>query len=255
MDAGKYIDLAVGLAQTALGLFLAWRAFIVTLKVPPEGEHLRHKSVFVLCCIAVIVLAGTQTYRNFGLSETLARIEQGINKPAPTPIVNIPPAIIKTTPKHTHVTFGTLGTDRDMYWNIKSGEVPALDAEYTAADFQVRDPLLGAKVVVATKEHPTDLSLKQILKTLEFKRIAPLSPHKGGRFTFESASALTKDEWAAISTGDGNVCIAGAIKWADDTGKYETYLEQCGLAIKKADGSFVWQWRVGPDNNIEKKRP
>jgi hypothetical protein len=37
MDTGKYIDLGIGLVQTALGLYLAWRAFIVTLKVPTEA--------------------------------------------------------------------------------------------------------------------------------------------------------------------------------------------------------------------------
>jgi len=96
-------------------------------------------------------------------------------------------------PQHTHVMFGSLA-DPNTYYRVISGEVAAADAQYSASgEFQVQEPMLGAKVMVCTNKNPCKEPFEKIIKKLEFKRIAPLNPHgPGGRITYESASGLSQ---------------------------------------------------------------
>jgi hypothetical protein len=119
MAVDKYLDFGIGVAQVALGVYLAWKAFIVTLKVPVDAEHPKHKAIFGVCCIVVILFAGAQTYRNFGLSDKIDRIVANTSRPQPTPVINVPPPIVNVPPQipakaKFQFTFWPVGSDERM---------------------------------------------------------------------------------------------------------------------------------------------
>ena len=74
MSWGQCFDLVIGLVQASLGVFLSWKAFLVSLKDLPAEEQMNHKRIFALCCVLIVLLTGVQTYRNFTLDKTLDTI-------------------------------------------------------------------------------------------------------------------------------------------------------------------------------------
>jgi len=95
MDSGKYIDLGIGLAQATLGVYLGWKAFKVSLNDLRQKQRQKQKAVFAGCCVAVILLAGVQTYRSFGLSDKLDKIEANTERPTTIPTINVPAPVVK----------------------------------------------------------------------------------------------------------------------------------------------------------------
>jgi hypothetical protein len=177
---------------------------------------------------------------------------------APPPQPSTPTVVVKSggqrPNRHTHVTFD-VSQDGAGYHNIQEGLIPELDvAFYDSGDWQVQKPSFGAGVATATATNPYDNSnLQDKLKTVLYRNAAPLNPHAPGGWISVDGDRLTSHDMQELANEKAGFCIYGSMRWSDETGRYETFIDQCLLASHKDDGSKYLQWRIGSHNNVEKK--
>lgn len=76
------IDFVIGVAQIALGVFLSWKAFVVSIADLPKVRRKKYLFTFGISSIAVIALSSTQIYRGVAFNkkvEVLAdKTDQGL---------------------------------------------------------------------------------------------------------------------------------------------------------------------------------
>ncbi len=255
MDTNKYIDLSVGLAQAALGVYLSWRAFLVSLTGLTESEQRKHRTVFALCCLAVIALAGVQTYRNFGVDRKLDKIEANTEKVQPAPIVNVQLPAAPVAPNHTIVAWDHPFAEPQPapLLPFQTSKQPSLNIGYSnvgsftmlSAKEQGKFVLLPyAEVAGALQKYK-----KEILKA-PIHAGGVLVPHDPGH-TYWSyyAPPLSDQDVADLYSGAKALCGMAIVTWTDAAGMYRTYFHQC--VFHQVDGSF--NWHGGPDHNREEK--
>jgi hypothetical protein len=259
MDSGRYIDLGVGVAQAGLGCYLSWKAFVATLKVPKKSEHPKHKGIFAFCCLAVIALTAVQTYRNFGLDSKLDKIESNTEKP-PQVTVNIPPQPAPApAPKHSSVEFdGEPSSSQrmglpDLRYQLQAQAQPGVVFAFrNAGDFTVQQPAdAGVAVLVPSAKMGT--SFEDNRKSLRFGpsagNLLPHSPN-GAAYNTARGPTLTGDDVIKIKNGDLCLCAIGAVRWSDDTGKYETDFEYC---LQSEPDHRSLNWHIMKETNVEHK--
>lgn len=157
---------------------------------------------------------------------------------------------IPLPPKHTHVRFVPAAGNSNP--QLKGGEEPRIPLLFTnVGDFPLREPRVAGLLKV--------LLLPEMSKgyakyggMLHFKDPGGvLLPHTSdGAYQDIIGERLTAEEAGALNGGTSAFCGIGAVRWKDDTGRYETRFFEC-LFRDPHDGIFAWHSMV--ENNSELK--
>jgi hypothetical protein len=207
MDANGVLDVLIGVAQATLGLFLAWKAFVITLKAPAKSERSGQKRIFVACGLAVICLAGIQTYRSLGLSQKLTRIE--LNTAASL---------------HAHINVeGPYGVTGDPYLPYKAGHVPQVGIIYQAMGEQPADDSyvsLGLDVVPLPLADDDEVAVwRHSALHGSARGSGTLNPHSpGASASVTTRSSLSDREVLGLNDGVLQLCVTVRALWKDQTG-------------------------------------
>ncbi len=156
--------------------------------------------------------------------------------------------VISLPPKHTHASFVPAAGNSNP--QLKGGEEPRIPLLFkNIGDFPLREPRVGGLLKV--------LSLTEMSKgfakyggMLHFKDPGGvLPPHTSdGAYQDIIGERLTTEEASALNGGISAFCGIGAVRWKDDTGRYETRFFEC-LFRDPHDGIFAWHSMV--ENNSE----
>ena len=239
MDFGHLFDLLVGIAQASLGVFLAWKAFVATLKVPEESTHKKQKGVFALCCIAVIVLTGLQTYRNFGLSSRLEKIEENTQKP----------------PNHTAVGYMSVEMASERLkiaplLSLEVGQRPQIPiAFHNVGNYPLDSPSDGFVLDLVPKED-ANLAFDKERQKMQFSPVSgSMTAHSetGGYHTAVGPN-VTKEDATRFLNGEVYLCGFGAVKWRDESGWYETHFNEC---LQEEPNHRSANWHNMPEDEKE----
>jgi hypothetical protein len=259
MDGGRWTDLIIGLAQAGFGMFLAWRAFIVGLSALPEPERQKHRTVFSLCSLAVILLAGVQTYRSFGLDKKLEKIEANTERQQAAPIINIPPPVVNIPsptprPEHAKVSWIYLPLPINNFplLPLRIGEVPTIGFGFqNIGDFDVLSPNTGVTIAVISKAEIAGSFARMYPGIVRRGDTGTFPPHTTEmKYASYTGPALTKEDVNGLSDGTRELCAIGSVWWKDTTGGYDTRLFRCMFV--QLDHSFNWE--TLPEDNTEHRR-
>jgi hypothetical protein len=88
--------------------------------------------------------------------------------------------------------------------------------------------------------------------TPEIKRQEPiiggvLNPNVGKFFRTFQGDSLTREQVKSFNQSETDLCVIGMLDWEDDTGHYQTRLEQC--LVKESSRRFLSH--AGLNNNVE----
>lgn len=229
MDSGKWVDLAIGLAQSAVGVFLSWKAYVVSLKDFPKKQQRKDSLVFSLCCIAVIALAGVQTYRNFGLTDQLN-------------------AIATNTRRQASINIFPRAEDRAIPIPLKPGD--SLWVNYTYEDVGEESPK-DLRIFARTSLEYGPLEDRAIYERawtnfLEVSRndapnygIIRELPMRTPFFgTTKGTHILNEKELVDVQEGRAHIFLEVSIHYTDDTGKW--IQEGCFLVEPPAFPTSSW---------------
>jgi hypothetical protein len=270
METGQYIDLGIGIVQAALGVYLSWKAFIVSLKDFSPMEQKRHMAIFGVCCLAVIALAGVQTYRNFGLDRKLDKIEANTEKPQQAPTVNVAPPSVSVSPQivmptpappkeHTRATFMTpfgTGNLNEKVLPYRRDEKIEMNIGYkNAGDFTLRPVEMRPAILIVPVSELGTVFHNHRNQLLTATRIGSgaLVPHVDTiAFHTEFGPTLTDDDVASLNNGSKILCAIATLKWRDDSGLYETDFSECLVAEPPAPGGG-FNWHIGSETDVEHK--
>jgi hypothetical protein len=216
----------------------------VTLRVPTEAAHRKHKRIFAACCLMVILLSGAQVYRSFGLGKELKKIERNMEE-------NLHASIMFTDP---------LGVTGDPYLPFHTDETPDVGIFFlNSGDKPVDEGFVGYGLDVV----PFPLSPEQEQATWRnshlHKTIAPTGaiPPRGqqGHYnTVTTEQPLSEQQAIGLEHGLLALCATARVVWTDKTGKYCTYHFKC---FHREPGNWnpaVFNWHIqGWDYNREQR--
>jgi hypothetical protein len=159
--------------------------------------------------------------------------------------------------EHTHVEYyPVLEAERLLgipNHSLQSGDTPTIPVAFrNAGGFAVKEPTDSLLLtLVPSKNLLTAFrdQRKNFISSPSPSGSMPAGSTQGSYHT-ATGTALKDSDIASIISGDLALCGFGLVRWADDTGKYETYFSQC-LEIEPDHKSS--NWHVLKENNVEKK--
>ena len=250
-----WTDILIVVLVAVTQLVITW--YGVHISVP---EH-RARNGLVIGIIGVIgvCIAGWGAYRSIQgqekLQAQLDKIQHNTETPPLPPVVNVTVPPTSPPPAHTHVAYLAIPdaaqkSNSPMYMAVKEGEKPTAPVAFTnVGAYAVEEPA-DACAIVLTPPKNIDAAL------LKARREMKISPASGaipanwnlGGYHTATGPTITADDVKKFVAGDLDVCVFGAVRWKDATGRYETHFAQC-LEIE-SDRTHA-NWHSPKENNLE----
>lgn len=190
----------------------------------------------------------------------LDKIEQNtehdrpVNVTVPAPIVNL------SGSRHTHVeylspmeAFGY--THLPNVLPLHPGQIPTIPFMFkNAGDYAVLRPQ-DSGLVVLLPFKSSDKQYDKLYKKLQFMVPGGNIPARSGNAAYHTVLGpeLNATNMEQLRKQELSLCNVGAVRWSDETGRYETRIFQCLSSEDPVQGGY--NWHTGPQNNEEKKLP
>ncbi len=153
-------------------------------------------------------------------------------------------------PHHTHVSYVPAAGNRNP--QLHGGEEPSVPMVFkNIGDFPVEEPR-DSGLLKITPTSGMEKAFQNFYGALQFKGPSGvLQPHTSyGAYHDIIGERLTTEDASRLNSSVAALCGIGAVRWKDDTGRYETRFFQC-LLRDPHDGIFTWHSMA--ENDTEHK--
>jgi hypothetical protein len=231
-------DLIIGIAQIALGVFLSWKAFVVSVKDLPRKQRKKHLFTFGICSLMVFALSGLQTSRSIAFNKKLETLADKSDQ-----------AVMGVVSYNLEPLSGTL-LAVDFQSKNKSLTGTAQDERHVAKIYVVDTAVEGKDgsdgsqmygVPVSTEDSSFAALLREASEAPASGAEATFTPNEDN-YSTTMGPPISQDLLQSITNGGKAVLVIIIYKWKDSVG--DEYSAGCGWLQPnsfKANHGQVWR--------------